>query len=201
MLQIQSVEDYPVVTPTETALALKLVTEVDLLRLKTIARLHARGLPPDVGWEDLLQEAIARVLVGSRRKPDGVALVAFFAGVMRSLRSDHWRRALEGIGHNQTHGLPATVAKSTPENSQVLEPCDPAPDPERALMAAQELAAIEKLFSNDASALQIINGLAEGFSAEQIRAATGMSKLDYDSTRRRMRRLLLREGLTSCPST
>jgi DNA-directed RNA polymerase specialized sigma24 family protein len=69
------------------------LSEFDLLRLKTIARLYARGLPPDVMWEDLLQEALTRVLTGSRRPPYGVALVAFVAGIMRSLKSEHWRRA------------------------------------------------------------------------------------------------------------
>ena len=78
--------------PTETALALKLVSEMNLLRLKSVARLHARGLPPEVGWDDLLQEALTRVLTGARRIPDGIAPVAFIAGVMRSLRSEHWKR-------------------------------------------------------------------------------------------------------------
>jgi hypothetical protein len=53
-------------TPADAALTLKVVSESDLLRLKTIARIYARGLPADVGWADLLQEAFARVLDGSR---------------------------------------------------------------------------------------------------------------------------------------
>jgi RNA polymerase sigma-70 factor (ECF subfamily) len=89
---------------------------------------------------------------------------------------------------------------STADNRSDIEPQDPAPDPERALIAVQALDAIERLFCNDETALQIINGLAEGLSAEQIRASVGISKLQYDSTRRRMRRVLLREGLTSCPN-
>jgi hypothetical protein len=64
---MQPLVDARVPRPTQMALALKLVTEMDLLRLKTIARLHARGLPPDMGWEDLLQEALTRVLTGARR--------------------------------------------------------------------------------------------------------------------------------------
>jgi hypothetical protein len=91
---MRSLVDTRVLRPAQTALALGLVTPADLLRLKTIARLHARGLPPDVGWEDLLQEAVTRALVGSRVQPEGVTIVAFLAGVMRSLRAEHWRRAL-----------------------------------------------------------------------------------------------------------
>jgi len=199
MPQIQPMEDSRVIMPTEAALAVKLVTDVDLLRLKTMARLHARGLPPDVGWEDLLQEAISRVLVGSRRKPEGLPMVAFLAGVIRSLRTEHWRRALGGSRHKQATWIATTPANSVTEDPQYLEPHDPAPDPERVLSALQELSAIEQLFCDDPTALQIINGLAEGLSAEQIRARAGISKLHYDTARRRMRRLLLREGLTSCP--
>ncbi|HEV7633323.1 MAG TPA: sigma-70 family RNA polymerase sigma factor [Steroidobacteraceae bacterium] len=168
--------------PTVTALALNLVTRMDLLRLKSIARLHARGLPPDVSWDDLLQEAMTRVLTGARRAPVGVPIVAFLAGIMRSLSSEHWRRVRR---HPRASG-----------QSQELDALDPAPGPERHLSARQELAAISALFADDPVALQIIAGLAESLTAEQIRAATGISKTDYDSARKRMRRCLLREGLT-----
>lgn len=178
-------------TPAETALALKIVSKSDLLRLKTIARIHARGLPADAGWADLLQEAFARVLDGSRQQPEGVPLVAFLAGVMRSLKSEHWRRALRESRYAQKFRIPQTVGETDD-----LELGDPTPDPERLLSALQELAAIGRLFAGDRVVLQIINGLTEGLTAEQIRTAMGISKTDYDSARKRMRRTLLREGLT-----
>ena len=59
--------------------------------------------------------------------------------------------------------------------------------------------AVQHLFANDPLALQIIKGLGDGLSAEQIRAAGKISKVDYDSARKRMRRCLLREGLTCAP--
>jgi RNA polymerase sigma-70 factor (ECF subfamily) len=102
-------------------------------------------------------------------------MVAFLAGVMRSLRSEHWRRV---------RGGGAVVRQEL------------APDPERALIAAQELEAIGRLFADDLVVLRIITGLAEGLSPEEIRLAFGLSTTDYDSARRRMRRCLLREGLT-----
>src|SRR5271166_4506865 len=193
MPEIQALDDRMVIAPAETALALKLVTDTDLLRLKAIARLHARGLPADVGWEDLLQEAFTRVLVGARRRPEGVAMVAFLAGVMRSLKAEHWRRTL-GVSHDpKVIGVERIL-----DHARDIEPHDPKPDPERSLMALQELALIEHLFTGDSVALQIIAGLAEGLRAEEIRMASGISKKDYDSARKRMRRVLFREGLTSC---
>ncbi len=185
--------DTRILRASETALALKLLTEMDLLRLKTLARLHARGLPPDVGWDDLLQEAITRVLTGARRCPRGVVLVAFLAGIMRSLKSEHWRRAAGNSA--RITGLRAGSARSG--RDAALR--DPAPDPEHALIAAEELQSIARLFADDAVVLRIIAGLGEGLTAEQIRLAMGLPKTDYDSARKRMRRCLLREGLTCQP--
>jgi DNA-directed RNA polymerase specialized sigma24 family protein len=189
---MQPLVDARVLRPTQMALALKLVSEMDLLRLKTIARLHARGLPPDIGWEDLLQEALTRVLTGARRVPEQVAPVAFIAGVMRSLRSEHWRRAGEMRAR-----YAASDYRSYRTREQALR--DSAPDPERSLIAIEELKTIERLFADDPVVLRIIDGLGEGLSAEQIRSALALSKTDYDSARRRMRRCLLREGLTCRP--
>jgi len=195
MPQIPALIPAQMLSPAEQALALKLVTEMDLLRLKAIARLHARGLPPDVGWDDLLQEAITRVLVGSRKVPEDVPVVAFIAGIMRSLRTEHWRRHARGFGRERVL-LDHTAGE--PERD-IIELRDPSPTPERALAAEQELLAIARLFADDPVALRILACLAEGMSAEQIRVVTGLSKTDYDSARKRMRRALLREGLTCQP--
>jgi DNA-directed RNA polymerase specialized sigma24 family protein len=185
-----------ILAPAETALALELVTEMDLLRLKTIARLHARGLPPEVGWDDLLQEAITRVLVGSRKCPQGVPMIAFLAGIMRSLKTEYWRRAGAGSAGREALRIDHAATESPDD---IIELRDPAPDPERALSARQELAAIAQLFADDPVALRIIAALGEGLSAEQICASSGLSRTDYTSARRRMRRTLLREGLTCQP--
>jgi hypothetical protein len=40
-----------------------------------------------------------------------------------------------------------------------------------------------------------MTGLAEGRSPDEICAFNRLSKTDYDSTRKRIRRILLREGL------
>lgn len=177
-------------TPAAQALALKLVSEMDLLRLKAIARLHARGLPPTVDWSDLLQEAFTRLLEGSRKCPEGVPLVAFLAGVMRSIKADHCRRARGGASR-----LLRMRTELDLDDDPAGVVSDPGPDPERSLIAMQELAEMDRLFADDLRVLQVIEGLFEGWAPEQIRAKYDMSKTEYDSTRKRMRRALLREGL------
>ncbi|WP_343716233.1 hypothetical protein [Inquilinus sp.] len=163
--------------------ALAALSEPELLRLQAIARLRCRGLP-GLEWQELLHEAVLRALDGSRPWPPGVKLVAFLAGIMRSLRSDHWRR-------HRT--MAAALAL------QAAEVADQPPDPERIAAASQALAAIDRLFADDPAALAVILGLSQGLSAEEIRRRTGLSETDYDSTRKRMRRALLRHGLTGSP--
>jgi DNA-directed RNA polymerase specialized sigma24 family protein len=177
--------------PAERALALRLVTDCDLLRLKVIARLHGRSLPPDVSWADLLQEALARVLDGSRTIPVGVPTVAFLAGVMRSIKAEYWRRR-----RRATQQQPVLATEYQLVAAETAEACDPQPDPERWLIAAQQLQAIGMLFANDPVALQIIAGLGDGLTAEEIRRTLSMSKTEYDSARKRMRRAVIRAGLT-----
>ena len=66
--------------------ALAALSEEDLLRLRAVAKLRARALPPDaMSWPDLLHEAVLRALTGARTWPIGVPLLGFLAGVMRSL--------------------------------------------------------------------------------------------------------------------
>lgn len=185
--------DKRVLRPAQTALALGELSKMDLLRLKVIARLYARGLPPEGVWEDLLQEALTRIFAGSRRRPERVAVVAFVAGVLRSLRAHHWRRVRRELRDDQ-------LRLDQPGDESIADRLiDQTPGPERALDARQQLALIRMLFADDAPALQIIDGIAQGLSAERIRLSTGLSKTEYNSARRRIRRRVLREGLTCEP--
>ena len=140
--------------PAARALAMKLVTNCDLLRLKVIARLHGRSLPPDLSWADLLQEAFARVLDGpgdsgrgaDRRVPGG-------------RHAQHQGRALAAPGVRATQQQPVLATEYQVVAAETAEACDPQPDPERWLIAAQQLQAIGTLFAHDPVALQIIAGL------------------------------------------
>jgi RNA polymerase sigma-70 factor (ECF subfamily) len=175
--------------PAGRALAAGLVTETDLLRLKAIARWHARGLPPDVNWSDLLQEAFTRVLDGSRRQPADVPVVAFLAEVMRSIKDQVWRHSRRG-----TRQLPKLLAQL---GSDIREGdlADPAPSPERRVIAIEQVAAIHALFDEDVRARQLISALYEGWTPEETCRTYAMSRTDYDSTRKRIRRTLIRAGL------
>ena len=167
----------PAPAPQDVRAALAALPEDDLLRLRAIARLRARALPGGTSWSDLLHEAVLRALSGARSWPPGVPLLAFLAGVMRSLCDEQWRR------HRRE-----TILLS-------LGSAGPADDPERAYAAWQALAALHRLFASDEAALKVITGLIGGMEAEEIRRHYGLTAVEYDTTRRRMRRAMLRHGL------
>ncbi len=114
--------------------ALAALSEEDLLRLHAIARLRARSLPDSMSWSDLLHEAVLRALTGARPWPPGVPLLAFLAGVMRSLCDEHWRR------HRRQDRLPA------------LHDSGGADDPERTCASSSTQAACTSVASPDRDA-------------------------------------------------
>lgn len=175
-------------TTADVVRAIHALTDADLLRLKALARLWTRGLPDSIGWADVLHEAIARALDGSRKWPPDVPILAFLSGIMRSICEDQWRRARRD----------SQILVRDEEVSDLCAPGDEVepPGPERLVAAAQSLAAIDHLFAGDPLALKVIAGLAEGLTPPEIRKRYGMSDREYDTTRKRMRRALLRRGLT-----
>ncbi len=168
----------------DVARAIAELTEGDLLRLKVLARLRVRGLPGGIGWADLLHETILRALSGARRWPAGVPLMAFLAGIMRSVCSEHWRRA-----RRERQVLVAEAAEVDAADTS------PGADQERLVAAAQALAAIYRHFAEDGTVLKIMAGLAEGLSAREIRRRHDLTQTEYDTARKRLRRAVLRDGL------
>lgn len=177
-------------TPAGRASDPRLLSHADLVRLKAIARLHGRNLPPYLSGPDLLQEAFTRVLEGSRRQPPDVPMVAFLAQVMRSIREQHWRQH-----RRQARQHPKLFAALQTVDFREGELPDPAPTPERRAIATQHMEAIHSLFEQDLPAQQIISALYEGLIPEETCATHALSRTAYDSTRRRIRRALLRAGL------
>jgi RNA polymerase sigma-70 factor (ECF subfamily) len=173
-------------TTVDAARAIHALSDTELVRLKALARLWSRGLPGGLGWADILNEAIVRVLDGSRPWPPQVPLLAFLSGVMRSICDDQWRKARRELLARNGDGC----APGTPSEEPAA-----ASDPERTLAAAQALAEVNRLFAADPSALKVIAGLAEGLTPGEICRTYEMTELEYDTTRKRMRRKLLRHDL------
>lgn len=176
-------------TVEECAEALRQLADGELRQLERVARIRVIGLAA-LDWQDLLHDAIGRMLEGRRRWPRDVSLIVFLRETMRSIASEQWRR-LE---------MPLVVAESevaraagVAGDSAVDNTSDVSMEPEARTSAAETLARIEVLFEQDKDALQVMEGMASGKSPAEIQEETGMNATRYASTRRRIRRRLLRE--------
>jgi len=165
-------------TSTETvARALATLPPSDMVRLKRLAQLRARLLPGQE-WEELLNEALLRALDGSRRWPEGVPLLAFIAGIMRSLvdrRVQERRRLPE----------PALAGSGAPPTSPQ----------EAQLHARQCLGAIAQFFAGDPDALPLIGGLAREYLGGADDTAPRLNKSRREAARKRLARAILRGQL------
>jgi RNA polymerase sigma-70 factor (ECF subfamily) len=159
------------------ARALATLTPSDLVRLKRLAQLRARLLP-GAEWDELLNEALLRALDGSRRWPEGVPLLTFIAGIMRSLvdgRVDQRRRLVE-------HALAGSEIP-------------PAAPPDMQLHARQCLAAIAQFFAADTDVLTLIAALARQYLGGPNNAAPRLSQKRREAARKRLARAILRGQL------
>ena len=159
------------------ARALAALTPSELLRLKRVAQLRAR-LIPGLEWDELLNEALLRALDGSRRWPEGVPLLAFIAGVMRSL--------VDGRAQERRRLVERALAVGQP-------PAAPAPDDR--LHARQCLAAIVKFFAGDPDVLALIAALAQQHLGCADNPAPRLGKKRREAARKRLARAILRGQL------
>ena len=175
-------------TQEECAASLGQLSDADIRRLEQLARLRAIGLHA-VEWRELLHEAIARLLDGTRQWPRQVPLVVFLRETMRSIASDHWRRLERSVVVAESE----VAADREMDGGAVDKALDETGQPERRASAAETLARIEDVFSGDEEALRVLAGMASGRAPREIQEETGMDETRYASTQRRIRRRLGQE--------
>jgi hypothetical protein len=180
----------PYATEADVLAALRRLTDLslppddpvraDLARL----RARARVLLPGTGYrdpQDLVGDTIDSVILGAQSRAVGERKgrawrtdVAFTAHLFRTLqgvasdarRSKEHKVIVHGeAGHEERH-----VNLETPEEMAI---------------AAQTLAELKR----DDECRAIVEGLAEGLTAAQIRRKNNMTELAYDNADRRLRRL------------
>lgn len=168
--------------------ALAGLSNADLLRLKRVAQLRAHGLP-QMNWEDLLQEAIARALAGSRGWPAGVPFLAFMLQTMRSIANEAWLSARRS-GIALESDFESGEVNSDAREFRLEELAADEVNPEREAMARDALRCIEVFFAEDSDATAVLKGLAQGLSPEETQVQGRMTPLRYEAAQKRIRRKL-----------
>jgi DNA-directed RNA polymerase specialized sigma24 family protein len=143
----------------EVAAAVRSLTAGDKTALIKVARLYAKKTPYD--HDDLLQEALCRVLAGTRAWPRGVQALPFLWGVVRSIAWE-WKKE---------------IPDKAPDAADVEAE-------ERRANATKVIA----LFDDDPVAQAIVRGMMEGARGQELQDLSGLDKTDYESKRTKIRR-------------
>lgn len=160
-------------------------TPAQWARLRLVARRYAgRGR---IQWDDLLQEVFVRTLEGGRKCPSHVDVVKFLAEAMRGIADDE----AEKIENRFTH-IPV-IAPGEPETG-AIDPEETRLNAEDDAVVAQNVRAIRDavlaLFRDDSQARDLVEGVMEDFSADELRELTGLDKTAYASKRKLIRRTI-----------
>lgn len=172
-------------TCQEIADAIRALTPAHSARLRLVAKKYACRCP--FGPDDLLQEGFLRALEGRRRCPAHVDVVKFLAEAMRSIADGEAERV-----ENQIDFTP--IAKFCDEQDGDVNPEEPRLNAEDAAIGKQNVTAIRSailaLFNDDSQAHDLVEGIMEGFSADELRDLTGLDEISYASKRRLIRRTI-----------
>lgn len=158
-------DEFGIASPAEVARALGVLSVGELRRLELIARGRANGLV-GADWSDLLQEAVARALEGSRRWPRAIPIMAFLAQTIRSIASELRSRAEAATSDRDT-------------DAQLSE------DPRAGIEAADLLRRIRERFQGDEKVAILMDGILAGETARETQIRSGMSSTEYDAARKR----------------
>jgi hypothetical protein len=151
-----------VLSQPELVTSIAQLTASEKVAIMKMARLYARGTPYD--HEDLIHEAFTRILEGRRTWPRHVSAVAFLGGVLRSIAWE-WRC------DRRADTSEAGVASEDHSGDAALD--------------AEKILAI---FEDDPAAKRIVIGMMEGARGEELQAASGLGRREYESKRTKIRR-------------
>lgn len=177
-------DDY--LSSDEIIAALDALSPDDKLKLEAIEAIRRRGT--GLQRKELMHEAMCRALLGERNCPRSVPFMAFMAQTMRSIASHERerRRRLHSLEEGEravdpARGVSADALPATPEDI---------------LMAKQEAAAVQAIYScfdDDSEAQLVLMGLEDGLRGAALREAAGLDQGQLDYAIRRIRTRMRKE--------
>jgi DNA-directed RNA polymerase specialized sigma24 family protein len=161
-------------TPGEVRRIISRLRGPDLVRLAALGHVWATGLRHH-DTDDLLNEALDRVLSGRRPWPSDVSLPTFLSQVMRSIASQ-WRQ--------EDYREPL----KEDETGEVFE--QESHNPGTCYEVNDLISRMRHALGTDPPALGVFDHILADSDREDAQAALGMNATQYDTARRRMVRQL-----------
>ena len=157
---------------TEVERAILALSDGQKTALVKIARVYARKRKTPYDHEDLLGEAYARIIDQRRKWPRGEPAVKFIGGVIVSIAWE-WRNSIEV--------------------NEELDVSDKGAE-EQNTVARIDARRIIDLFQDDAVAQRLVVAMIEGARGQELQDLCGLTCVEYESKRKKIRRRLERLG-------
>lgn len=182
-------------SPEEVRERISQLREPDILKLLELAHAQLYKSGALAPMEELLSESVSRILSGRRNWRRDMDTVPFLFGVMKSISDEFLKRREASLVIPESD-----IPGADPSGEGLLERST-RDDPklsvqERAISAQEKLRRVEELFNDDELAQQVVLGRAEGWSPEEVQKEFNMTKTEYASASKKIRRRFLKEGLT-----
>ena len=169
----------------EVESAILAFTPDEALRLRDVSWRYASLCTLEA--DDLLQEAIVRALEGSRKCPVNISVVRFLAEAMRSIAHGESEKT-----ENQV--VPISLLSADDQESKSLNRPDRSPSIEENVINEESAAILRNsiiaLFNEGTPERDMVEGIMDGWSAEELRELLNLDKTVYNSMRRLIRRRL-----------
>jgi hypothetical protein len=136
--------------------------------------------------DELVHEAICRILDGTRKWPRDLEKLRFLAGVIKSIAGDRKRALRQALGRT----VPLNEEREVGEARRGL--MDYEGTEARGIWAKLDVKRIMTLFDDDPIAQKILVGMADGTRGEDLEQASGLSPTEYESKRKKIRRRIER---------
>jgi hypothetical protein len=169
------------------------LSPADERRIEKVARYFVRGLgrlSRTRTFEELQQDTVTAIYVGAEDRnagrhwpKDEVSFVLFFIRTMESIVS-HWAEDAE------REVLDSETIVETEEGesiSMLSQTPDPAPLPDRELIAKEEVRRILQLFDDDSEAWVVLEAWKLGMKGPEIMREYGFSEKTLEATCKRIR--------------
>jgi len=173
-------------SPEEIWAAVQALSPAELRKLESYARWRMKSVGRKAfgrNAKDLLEEATIATVEGRRRWKEGVDFFQHLIGAMRSISSS-WRAA---TGEEY---LESEFAKTKDESTLLQRSVTTVDDPERIVIAKEQLDLVRRLFAKDVPASQVIELLGLEYTGKEIQSQLGLSEHEYQAISKRIRRKL-----------